>query len=113
VKLITAVLPTAGFEQVHQALRTLGIPGVTVSTVLAPPLGRGLRTPRFEVYRGVRRQIALRPAVRIDIVTTDLDAVDVVQVITVAGAGTGGTVWVQPVDTVVRIRTKERGEAAL
>jgi nitrogen regulatory protein P-II 1 len=48
-----------------------------------------------------------------DIVTTDLDAVDVVQVITVAGAGTGGTVWVQPVETLVRIRTKERGEAAL
>lgn len=113
MKLITAVLPTAGFEQVHQALLTLGIPGVTVSTVMAPPLGRGRGVPRFEVYRGVRRQIALRPAVRMDIVTTDLDAVDVVQVITVAGGGSGGTVWVLPIDTIVRIRTKERGEAAL
>ncbi|MFC1403659.1 MULTISPECIES: P-II family nitrogen regulator [Streptacidiphilus] len=113
MKLITAVLPTAGFEQVQQALRTLGIPGITVSTVMAPPLGRVQGTPRFEVYRGVRRQIALRPAVRMDIVTTDLDAVDVVQVITVAAGGTGGAVWVLPVDTIVRIRTKERGEAAL
>jgi nitrogen regulatory protein P-II 1 len=47
LKLITAVLPTVGFEQVHEALRTLGIPGVTVSTVFA----QGVRPPRYEVYR--------------------------------------------------------------
>ncbi|MEY9966519.1 nitrogen regulatory protein P-II 1 [Streptacidiphilus sp. MAP12-16] len=109
MKLITAVLPIAGFEQVREALRTLGIPGVTVSSVFA----RVSRTPRFEVYRGVRRQVELHPAVRMDIVASDADAADVVQVITVAGGGRGGSVWVQPVEQLVRIRTRERGEAAL
>ena len=82
---------------------------MTVSTVFA----QGLRPPRFEVYRGVRRQVEFLPAVRMDIVAADSDAEDVVHVITVAAAGAGGSVWVQPVDQVVRIRTRERGEAAL
>jgi nitrogen regulatory protein P-II 1 len=109
LKLITAVLPTVGFEQAHRALRTLGIPGVTVSAVFA----QGLRPPRYEVYRGVRRRADLQPAVRMDIVAADLDVADVVRVIEVAGAGSGGSVWVQPVDRVVRIRTGEHGGAAL
>lgn len=110
MKLITAVLPTDGFEQVHRALRTIGIPGVTVSTVFA----RDASTPRYEVYRGMRRMVELHAAVRMDIVTTDFDAVDVVQVIVACGGGrAGGTVWVQPVEQLVRIRTGERGEGAL
>ena len=109
MKLVTAVLPVAGFEQVHQALRTLGIPGVTVSTVFAT----GIQPPRYEVYRGVRRLVELRPAVRMDVVAADSDAADVLRVVLVAAAGHGGSVRVQPVDQVVRIRTRERGEAAL
>jgi nitrogen regulatory protein P-II 1 len=109
VRLITAVLPPAGFERVREALRTLGIPGMTVSTVLAT----GVHPPRYEVYRGVRRRTDLLPAVRVDIVAAESDADDVVHVITVAAAGTGGAVWVQPVHRMVRIRTGARGEAAL
>ncbi|MEZ0067741.1 nitrogen regulatory protein P-II 1 [Streptacidiphilus sp. MAP12-20] len=107
MKLISAVLPVAGFEQVHEALRTLGIPGVTVTSVFA----RGLRRAGYEVYRGARRRVELHPAVRLDVVTADRDAADVVQVIAVAGVV--GRVWVTPVEQVVRIRTRERGEAAL
>ena len=109
MRLITAVLPTAGFERVHEALRTLGIPGMTVSTVFA----QGVRPPQYEVYRGVRRRIDFLPAVRVDIVAAESDAEDVVHVIAVAAAGVGGAVWVQPVERVVRIRTGERGESAL
>jgi nitrogen regulatory protein PII len=107
VKLISAVLPVAGFEQVHLALRMLGIPGVTVSTVYA----RGVRAAREEVYRGSRRRVDLHPVVRLDIVAAEEDAADVVRVIAVAGLS--GTVWVTPVDRLVRIRTREHGEAAL
>ncbi|WP_034087715.1 P-II family nitrogen regulator [Streptacidiphilus albus] len=106
MRLVTAVLPTAGFEQVREALRTLGIPGVTVSTVYA----QGVLPPRYEVYRGVRWRVDLLPAVRMDIVAADADADDIVRVIAVAG---GGSVWVQRVEEVVRIRTGERGGAAL
>ena len=107
MRLVTAVLPTAGFEQVREALRTLGIPGVTVSTVYA----QGVLPPRYEVYRGVRWRVDLLPAVRMDIVAADADTDDIVRVIAVAGGG--GSVWVQRVEEVVRIRTGERGGAAL
>ncbi|RAG82237.1 P-II family nitrogen regulator [Streptacidiphilus pinicola] len=107
MKLITAVLPASGFERVHEALRTLGIPGVTVTTVFA----RGVGRIHDEVYRGARRRVELQPAVRLDLVVADGDAADVIHVIAVAGVR--GTVWITPVERVVRIRTREWGEAAL
>ncbi|MEY9873947.1 nitrogen regulatory protein P-II 1 [Streptacidiphilus sp. MAP12-33] len=107
MKLITAVLPASGFERVHEALRTLGIPGVTVTTVFA----RGVGRVHDEVYRGTRRRVELQPAIRLDLLAADADAADVVHVIAVAGVL--GTVWVTPVERAVRIRTREWGEAAL
>ncbi|SEM27991.1 P-II family nitrogen regulator [Streptacidiphilus jiangxiensis] len=107
MKLITAVLPASGFERVHEALRTLGIPGVTVTTVFA----RGVGPAHDEVYRGTRRRVELQPAVRLDLVTPDADAPDIVHVIAVAGVR--GSIWVTPVERVVRIRTREWGETAL
>jgi nitrogen regulatory protein P-II 1 len=118
VKLITAVLPVSGFESVQQALRTLGIPGMTVCPVFADS-----STPRYELYRGVLHQVDLQPAVRVDVLAADEDAADVVRVISVAGRGAAtegvagrrlrAAIWVVPVDQVVRVRTSERGEAAI
>jgi nitrogen regulatory protein PII len=101
VKLITAVLPASDLERVHEALRTLGIPGLTVTMVFA----RGAGRPHEEVYRGARRRVDLQPAVRLDLLAADGDAADIVHVIAVAGVL--GTVWVTPVERVVRIRTRE------
>jgi nitrogen regulatory protein PII len=68
-----------------------------------------------EVYRGSEYRVNLSQQLRLDILTLDFDAADLVRVIRAAGArGTGGgTVWVTPVEEVVRIRTRERGPDAL
>lgn len=115
MKLIIAVLPVPAFESVHRALRTLGIPGMTVCPVYADG-----SAPRYELYRGVLHRVDLQPAVRVDLVASDEDAADVVRVIGVAGRVPGspgrlpaGAVWVVPVERLVRVRTQERGEAAL
>jgi nitrogen regulatory protein P-II 1 len=68
------------------------------------------------VYRGAEYDIALVPKVRVEVVVDDADADDVVGIV-VKSAQTGrigdGKVWVVPVDTVVRVRTGDRDDAAL
>ena len=112
MKLVTAVIKPHRWEDVREALETFGVTGMTVSEVS----GYGRQKGHTEVYRGAEYDIALVPKIRIEIVTDDADAEDVVGIIAKA-AQTGrigdGKVWVSPVDTVVRVRTGERGLDAL
>jgi nitrogen regulatory protein P-II 1 len=68
------------------------------------------------VYRGAEYDIALVPKIRIEIVVDDSDVADVTDIV-VKAAQTGrigdGKVWVSSVDSVVRVRTGERDEAAI
>jgi len=112
VKLVTAVVKPHKWEDVRVALESVGVTGMTVSEVN----GYGRQKGHTEVYRGAEYDIALVPKVRIEIVVDDRDADSVVEAI-VAGAQTGkigdGKVWVVPVDSVVRVRTGERDDAAV
>lgn len=112
MKLVTAVLKPHKWEDVREALETFGITGMTVSEVS----GYGRQKGHTEVYRGAEYDVALVPKIRIEIVVEDEAADDVVGIV-VKAAQTGrigdGKVWVQPVETVVRVRTGDRGEAAL
>ncbi|MFT3871272.1 MAG: P-II family nitrogen regulator [Nocardioides sp.] len=112
MKLITAVIKPHKWEDVREALETFGVTGMTVSEVS----GYGRQKGHTEVYRGAEYDIALVPKIRIEIVVDDSDAADVVDIV-VKTAQTGrigdGKVWVAPVDSVVRVRTGERDEAAL
>ena len=78
--------------------------------------GFGQQKGHTEVYRGAEYDIALVPKIRIEIVVDDADVEDVVGIVAKT-AQTGrigdGKVWVSPVDTVVRVRTGEKDEAAL
>jgi nitrogen regulatory protein P-II 1 len=78
--------------------------------------GYGRQKGHTEVYRGAEYDIALVPKIRIEIVVESADVDDVVEII-VKTAQTGrigdGKVWVQPVESVVRVRTGDRDEAAL
>jgi nitrogen regulatory protein P-II 1 len=78
--------------------------------------GYGRQKGHTEVYRGAEYDIALVPKIRLEIVVDTADVEDVVGII-VKTAQTGrigdGKVWVQPVDSVVRVRTGDRDEAAL
>ena len=112
MKLVTAVIKPHKWEDVREALETFGVTGMTVSEVS----GYGRQKGHTEVYRGAEYDIALVPKIRIEIVVDDGDSAAVVEAICKA-AQTGkigdGKVWVASVDSVVRVRTGDRDEAAI
>lgn len=112
MKLITAVIKPHRLDDVRAALEEAGVTGMTVTEAS----GYGRQKGHTEVYRGAEYDVDLVPKVRIEIVAEDGDAEDIVTAVTKA-AHTGrigdGKVWVTPVDTVVRVRTGERGPEAL
>ena len=112
MKLVTAIIKPFKLEDVKDALKAAGIAGITVSEVQ----GFGRQGGHTEVYRGAEYQVDFVPKVRIEVVVDVFDAEKVADVI-VGAARTGkigdGKVWVSPVDTVVRVRTGERGSDAL
>ena len=112
MKLVTAVIKPHKWEDVRQALEAVGVAGMTVSEVS----GYGRQKGHTEVYRGAEYDISLVPKVRIEIAVDDADVEAITDAI-VAAAATGrigdGKVWVAPLESVVRVRTGDRDEAAL
>lgn len=112
MKLITAVVRPHRLDEVKTALRELGVHGLTVTEAS----GYGRQHGHTEVYRGAEYRVDLVPKIRIEVVVADPEADPVVDAI-VRAARTDrigdGKVWVQSVDTVVRVRTGERGPDAL
>jgi nitrogen regulatory protein P-II 1 len=112
VKLVVAVVKPFKLDDVKEALKTMGIHGLTVSEVQ----GFGRQRGHTEVYRGAEYQVEFVPKVRLEIVVDDGQVDDVVNAV-VDAASTGkigdGKVWVVPVDEIVRVRTGERGSDAL
>ncbi len=112
MKLVTAVIKPFKLDDVKAALESFGIAGITVSEVQ----GYGRQKGHTEVYRGAEYQVAFNPKLRIEVVVDDGDAAELVDVV-VKAAQTGsigdGKVWVTPVETVIRVRTGERGADAL
>lgn len=112
MKLITAIVKPYRLDEVKTALQELGVHGLTVTEAS----GYGRQHGHTEVYRGAEYQVDLVPKVRIEVVVEDADADPAVDAI-VTAARTGkigdGKVWTVPVQTVVRVRTGERGPDAL
>jgi nitrogen regulatory protein P-II 1 len=112
MRLVTAVIKPFKLDDVKSALETFGVAGLTLSEVQ----GYGRQRGHVEVYRGAEYQVDFVPKVRLEILVSDDDAADIVDVI-VKAAGTGsigdGKVWSVPVETAVRVRTGERGDDAL
>src|SRR3954469_742675 len=110
--MVTAIIKPFVLEDVKTALERLGVLGMTVTEVQ----GYGRQKGHTEVYRGAEYSVDFVPKVRIDVVTDDEMADKVVDAVAQA-ARTGkigdGKVWVVPVETVVRVRTGERGTDAL
>ncbi|MEY4444585.1 MAG: hypothetical protein RL301_664 [Actinomycetota bacterium] len=112
MKLITATVKPQKLESVKDALQSIGVQGMTVYEVS----GFGRQGGHTEVYRGAEYKVTLLPKVRIEAVVDDNKVDEVINVI-VKTASTGsigdGKVWVSPVDEIVRVRTGERGSAAI
>ena len=112
MKLVTAIIKPFTLDDVKSSLEQLGVLGMTVSEVQ----GYGRQKGHTEVYRGAEYSVDFVPKVRVEVVVEDTDADQLIDVV-VKAARTGkigdGKVWVSPVDTVVRVRTGERGADAL
>ncbi len=112
MKLITALVKPFKVEDVKNALKEKGVTGLTVSEAA----GYGRQGGHTEVYRGAEVKVDLVPKSRIEVVTDDSKVQEIVDLI-VAAAKTGeigdGKVWVSPVDEVIRVRTGEKGAAAI
>jgi len=112
MKLITAVIKPHKWEDVREALETIGVTGMTVSEVS----GYGRQKGHTEVYRGAEYDISLVPKMRVEIVADEAD-VDAIVDTLVGAARTekigDGKVWVSPVEAVVRVRTGDRDSAAI
>lgn len=112
VNLVTAVIKPHKLEEVKDALKAIGITGLTVDEVK----GFGRQGGHTETYRGAEYKVDLLPKVKIDVVCAESDTDNVVDTI-VSAAKTDkigdGKVWVTPVSRIVRIRTSEMGVEAL
>jgi nitrogen regulatory protein P-II 1 len=112
VKKIEAVLRHFKLEEVKNALIPLGVQGMTVTEVR----GFGRQKGHKESYRGTEYTVDFVPKVKIEVVVGNELAERVIDVI-LDTAGTGkigdGKIFVSDLSDVIRIRTRETGEAAL
>jgi nitrogen regulatory protein P-II 1 len=112
MRLVTAVIKPFKLDEVKSALESFGVHGITVTEAS----GYGRQRGHTEVYRGAEYTVDLVPKVRLEVLVEDDDAEDVIDVI-VKSAPPGrigdGKVWSVPVETVVRVRTGDRGADAL
>ena len=112
MKLLTAVIKPHKWEEVREALETFGVAGMTVSEVS----GYGRQKGHTEVYRGAEYDVALVPKIRIEIAVPDEEVESVVSAIETSAKTErigDGKVWVSPLETIVRVRTGDRDDAAI
>ena len=112
MKLITAIVKPFKLDDVKDALKAVGVAGVTVTEVR----GFGRQGGHTETYRGAEYKIDFVPKVKLTVVVDD-GTVDAVVEAIAGSASTGkigdGKIWVTSVDRLVRIRTGEEGADAL
>lgn len=112
MKLITAIIKPFLLDDVRQALTEAGVSGVTATEVK----GYGRQKGHSEVYRGAEYVVELLPKVKLEIVIGDAHcqtAIDTILKAAHTGKIGDGKVFVQDLESVVRIRTGELGEDAV
>lgn len=112
MKKVEAIIKPFKMEDVKEALLEAGIEGMTVTEVK----GFGRQKGHTEIYRGSEYTVDFLPKVKFEVVVQDDATSTVVQAI-IKAARTGkigdGKVFVLPIEDTIRIRTEERGAAAL
>ena len=112
MKKIEAIIQPFKLEDVKEALKSIGIDGMTVTEVR----GHGRQKGHLEVYRGREYQVDLIPKVKLEIIIASDRSEEVVQAI-VKAARTGkigdGKIFIYDIGEAIRIRNDDRGGAAL
>jgi len=112
MKKIEAIIQPHKLEEVKEALKAIGIDGMTITEVR----GHGRQKGHKEIYRGMEYQVDLLPKIKLEMVVPEARAEEVIQTL-VKSARTGkigdGKIFVFEVAEAIRIRNDERGESAL
>jgi nitrogen regulatory protein P-II 1 len=112
MKKVEAVIKPFKLDEVKNALSHIGVQGLTVREVR----GFGRQMGHKEQYRGAEYTVDLVPKVLLEVVVADGAVSSVVEAITRA-ARTGeigdGKIFVHDLESVIRIRTGEKGESAV
>lgn len=112
MKKIEAVIRPTKVEELKQALNEMEVRGMTVYNVM----GRGLQQDVKQFYRGQEVSVDLFPKVKVEIICRDhwLDRiVDIIVKVCSTGQIGDGKIFVYPLEDIIRIRTGEKGDAAL
>ena len=112
MKLVFAIIKPHRLEDVKEALRDLGVGGMTS----VEGQGFGRQRGHTELYRGAEYQVDFVPKVQVEVMADDDQVEGIVDAI-MKSARTGkigdGKIWVTPVEQVHRIRTGEMGPDAI
>ena len=112
LKLITAVIKPYKIEDVREALSEAGVGGLTVTEVK----GYGRQKGHTELYRGAEYVVDFLPKLKIEVLVAEQDLDRCIDAI-IGAARTGkigdGKIFVQNVESVIRVRTGELDEDAL
>ncbi len=112
MKKIEAIIRQEKFSAVKDALKGLGYPGLTKTSVEGHGKQKGLK----QQFRGTTYEVEFIPKMKLEIVVADKDVDKIVDSI-LANARTGevgdGKIFIIPVENVIRVRTGEKGDIAL
>ena len=112
MKKIEAIIQPHKLEEVKEALKAIGIDGMTITEVR----GHGRQKGHKEIYRGMEYQVDLLPKIKVEMVIPDARYEEVIQTL-VKSAHTGkigdGKIFVYDVAEANRIRNDDRGDSAL
>jgi nitrogen regulatory protein P-II 1 len=112
MKLVTAIIKPFKLDEVREALSGIGVQGITVTEVK----GFGRQKGHTELYRGAEYVVDFLPKVKIELIIEDEMVEKALEAIR-ASAHTGrigdGKIFVSSIEDAIRIRTGERGDAAV
>jgi nitrogen regulatory protein P-II 1 len=112
MKKVEAIIKPFKLDEVREALSEIGVSGLTVTEVK----GFGRQKGHTELYRGAEYVVDFLPKVKVEVIVADSlveRAIDSIVKAARTGKIGDGKVWSTPVETVARVRTGERGPAAL
>jgi len=112
MKKLEAIIQPSRLDAVKDALREIGVDGMTVSEVR----GHGRQQGHTEVYRGREYTVDLLPKIKIEMVVADKlvePALDAILKTARTGKIGDGKIFLSTIEEAIRIRNDERGESAL
>jgi nitrogen regulatory protein P-II 1 len=112
MKKIEAVIQPFKLEEVKEALKGIGVDGMTITEVR----GHGRQKGHKEVYRGQEYTVDLLPKVKVEMIVASVRVDEVIRTV-MSAARTGnigdGKIFIYDVAEAIRIRNDDRGETAL